>query len=92
MAEEPEVTTPIVVPATSTTGELEATIRQLIQLTGGVLLAYGVIDQQKWAAISALLPVLGSIAWSIWRVRRNHAKLLTVAEAAPDSVATVQTK
>lgn len=81
---------PIMVNATSTSGEIEATVRQAIQLAGGVLLAYGVIDQQKWAAISALLPVVGSLFWSLWRVRRNHAKLLTVTASVPDSVAKVK--
>jgi len=81
---------PVVVKASSTSAEIETTIGQLIPAAGGVLLAYGAITAEKWAAISAVLPLLLSLFWRLWRTRRNHAKMVTMAKAAPDEIAQIR--
>ena len=87
---DPNTPAPIVVNATSTGAQIETTIGQLIPAVGGVLLAYGAITAEKWAAISAVLPLVASLFWRLWRTRSNHAKLLAAAQAAPDDVAQVK--
>ena len=81
---------PIMVSASSTNAEIETLLGQLVPLLGGALMAYGVIDQAKWAAIAAPLPIVLGAVWRIWRTRREHAKLVVAANAAPNAVAQVR--
>lgn len=87
---DPNPQAPIVVNASSASAQVETTIGQLIPAIGGVLLAYGVVTAEKWAALSAVLPLVAGLFWRLWRTRRNHAKLVTVASAVDDSVAKVK--
>lgn len=81
---------PIVVNASSAPAEIETTIGQLIPAIGGLLICFGLVTAEKWAALVGPLTIIVGLLWRLWRTRRNHAKLVVAASAAPDSVAQVK--
>jgi len=89
---DPNVKPPIVVPADPAMAQFETLVGQLVPAIGGVIIAFGVMTTEKWAAVAGLLPILLSAAWRVWRTTRNQAKLRALAHAAPDSVGQVKSK
>lgn len=47
------------------------------------------IASAEFAPVLGLLVSLAVVAWRQWKARHNKAKLVTLANAAPDAVATV---
>lgn len=82
-----ETQEPIEVRSSATYAQTETLIGQIVQAGGGVLLSYGAIDQEKWAAVSGLLTILACAAWRVWRTQRTHAKLAFMADKLPNRIA-----
>jgi ABC-type nickel/cobalt efflux system permease component RcnA len=90
---DPEITKPpIVVAADPTMAQAETLIGQLVPALGGIVIAFGVLTTEKWAAVAGLLPIVLSGVWRVWRTTRNQSKLRALAQAAPDDVGHVRPK
>ena len=88
---DPEITKPpIVVSADPGMAQAETLIGQLIPAIGGVIVTFGVMTSEKWAAVAGLLPIVLSGLWRLWRTTHNQAKLRALAAAAPDSVGQIK--
>ena len=87
----PAATTPVLVSPSPLSMQVDTAIGQVVQVAGGLALAYGLITPQHWAAWAAAAPIFGSAAWRLWSATRHHAQLLAVARdpRTPDAVAQV---
>ena len=86
--------TPIVVPATPASDQLASGLRSVILGLGVIATTLGAT---KFAGtLNGLLEAAGPIAavvsvvWSQWNAHSQHAQKVTMANAAPDSVAVVK--
>jgi hypothetical protein len=81
---------PILVSPDPGMAQVETLIGQIIPALGGVIVTFGVMTAEKWAAVAGLLPIVLSGLWRLWRTTHNQAKLRTLAAAAPDSVGQIK--
>ena len=87
----PAATTPVLVSPSPLSTQLDTAVGQGVQAVGGLVLAYGLLTPQHWAAWAAAAPIFISAAWRIWAATRHHAQLFAVANdpRTPDAVAKV---
>ena len=87
----PAATTPVLVSTSALSTQVDTAIGQGVQAIGGLVLAYGLMSPQHWAAWAAAAPIVGSAVWRIWAATRKHAQLYAVANdpRTPDAVAKV---
>ena len=76
-------------------------IRQVLLVVGGVIAAVGFLSRHdmaglwaylqtdEFATIAATAVTLGSLAWGQWKAYKDRARLVTIAQSAPDNVAVV---
>lgn len=81
---------PIVVNASPVAGQLTTALRDLLKVVGVSLAAKGLIDESWIEPAIGVVVVVGPVIWSQVSTYRRHVKLVTAAEAAPDSVARVK--
>lgn len=85
-----DTSTPIVV----TTGALPATaasvLRYALTTLGGYLVARGWLAGDTAEMLTTVILVIAPLVYGAWLTQHNKARLVTVAEAAPDSVAVVK--
>lgn len=83
---DPNVKPPIVVDPDPGMAQAETLIGQTIPAIGGVIITFGIMSTEKWAAVAGVLPIVLSALWRLWRTSHNQAKLRTLAAAAPDDI------
>lgn len=81
---------PVEVPATATADQLQAAFRVLLTALGGFAVGRGWLTEELASALAGILLIVWPLVWSQLKARSSHAKLVTVANAAPDSVAVVK--
>ncbi len=64
-------------------------LRDLLKVIGAGLVAKGMLGSDYVEPLIGAIMVFGPMAWSQYVTRRNHRKLVTTADAAPDKVAEV---
>lgn len=69
--------------------QIMAAVRQVLVAFGGYVVGKGWLDASTSDALIGLALVVGPIVWSQFAVRSRHAKLVITADAAPNTVATV---
>lgn len=87
---DPATKPPILVSPDPGMAQAETLIGQLVPALGGVIVAFGVMSTEKWAAVAGLLPIVLSALWRLWRTTHNQAKLRTLAAAAPNDIGQVK--
>lgn len=83
-------TQPIQVNSSNAPTTALALIGQLIPFIAGFVAAVAHINNQDAVALVTAAVALASACWRIYTARTVHAKLVTVATAADDSVAQVK--
>lgn len=83
--------TPVLVSPSPLSTQVDTAIGQAVPALGGLLMAYGLVSPQHWAAWAGVAPILISAVWRIWAATRHHAQLYAVANdpRTPDVVAKV---
>lgn len=83
-------TTPIVVNPDQTMAQLGVAVRYAVTLVGGYLVGKGWIDGDLLQVIAAALTALVPAAYAAYRSHQQKKALVTVAAAAPNTVAVVK--
>lgn len=81
--------TPIMVNPSPGPDQLASAVRSLLIAVGAYGAGKGWFDASLWAALVPVLMIVGPVVWAQLKVRSSKAKMVTVAEAAPDQVAQV---
>lgn len=81
--------TPIIVTDNTLEGQVATLLRYLVAAAGAFALGKGWIDDATLQALTALVTIAGPMAYGIWKTYTAKAKLITTAQAAPESVAQV---
>jgi hypothetical protein len=87
MASNPD--TPIVVGGTVLPTALAAALRYLITMIGTFAIAKGWVKSENIDGILTVGLTLATVGYGLWKTYSNRSKLITTAEAAPNSVAIV---
>lgn len=80
---------PIIVTDNTLEGQIATLLRYLVAAAGAFALGKGWIDDATLQALTALVTIAGPMAYGIWKTYTAKAKLITTAQAAPESVAQV---
>jgi len=103
MAEQPTAPTPIVVNPSPLAAQAMSAVRIIVMVLTALAAVAGFartrdlagfivyMQSQEFLTVLAVIIGVGTFAWSQINKRRQHAEMVTVAQAAPDSVAIVQT-
>lgn len=81
---------PIVVNGQTLPGTLAAALRYLIAMVGTFAVARGWVDTAAVDGISTVIVTIATVVYGLWKTRNTREKLVTAAEAAPNSVAIVK--
>jgi hypothetical protein len=85
----PPVDKPISVNESALPDQAGAAIRTLLVAVGGYMAGKGWIDANIVAALVPVIMIVGPLVWGQLRVLRTHAERVTMADAAPSTVANV---
>lgn len=85
-----EPTTPIVVNPSPVVSQVWIAVRDILKIGGGVLVAKGIVTDGQLETLLGAVLVLGPVIWSQYRARRDRAKEVVLAEAAPNTVGVVK--
>lgn len=85
-----DTTPPIEVNSNSVPAELGALVRYAVTSLGGYVVGKGWIDAELLNIIVGLAMVALPTVYGMWKTRTARKVLVTVASAAPDSVAVVK--
>lgn len=80
---------PILVSDQTTTPPVFAALRYALTAVGGWLIGKGYITDDTLEMLMALVTVVAPTVYGVWLSFRNKQKLITTADAAPNSVAKV---
>jgi hypothetical protein len=83
-------TIPIVVNPDQTAAQFGVALRYALTLVGGYLVAKGWIGKDLVELVTTLALTFGPFAYAAYRSHQQKRALVTVAEAAPNSVAVVK--
>lgn len=83
-------TPPIVVNPDQTAAQAGVAIRYALTVIGGYLVAKGWIGDDLLELLTTLILTLGPFAYATYRSHQQKKALITVATAAPDSVAIIK--
>jgi len=76
-------------------------LRQVLLVVGGVIAAVGFLSRRDmaglwaylqtddFATVAATAATLGTLAYGQWKAHKDRARLVAIAESAPDAVAVV---
>lgn len=81
--------TPIIVTDNTLEGQVGTLLRYLVAALGAFALGKDWIDDATLQALTGLVTIGLPIAWGIWKTYTGKQKLITTAQAAPESVAQV---
>jgi len=84
-----DMTPPIQVSDNTLEGQIATFARYLVVTVGGFALGKGWIDGDFLQLITGLVTIGGPSAYGIYKTYTMKVRLITVAQAAPDSVAQV---
>lgn len=84
------VDSPIVVNPNPLPAQALVAVRSLLILAGGIAVGRGWLTNEQLSILVGAILVLGPIIYQQFASRRNTAKLATLAEAAPNTVAVVK--
>jgi hypothetical protein len=82
--------TPIIVNTDQTAAQLGVALRYGLTTIGAYAIGKGWIDGDLLQLIVALATVIAPAAFAFYRSHQQKKQLVTIASAAPDSVAVVQ--
>lgn len=83
------VATPITVSASALPAQAQTSLRAALIALGGWLVGRGYISNDLLQAIVPIALIVGPAVWGLLKARSNNAKLQTLANHVPDSVAKV---
>jgi len=81
---------PIVVNSNPAPDAIWAAARQILLVIGGWAVGRGYLEDDTLSGIVTVVVIVGPLIYGQIKGLRNHAKLVTAAEAAPSSVANVK--
>jgi hypothetical protein len=81
---------PIVVNGQSLPAVLAAALRYLIATGGTFAVARGWVDPENIEGIATMLITVATVAYGLYRTRKKQQQLVVAADAAPNSVARVE--
>lgn len=81
---------PVEVPASPAADQLTSAFRAVLMALGGWAVGKGWLTEELATALATVILLVWPLVWSQLKARSTHAKLVTVASAAPDSVAVVK--
>lgn len=83
---------PITVTDNTLEGQITTLARYLLTAVGSFALGKGWIDGEALQMLTGLVTIAAPAAWGIWKTYTSKKQRIVLAEAAPNSVATVVTK
>jgi hypothetical protein len=84
-----DITPPLQVTDNTLEGQIATFARYLLTSVGGFALGKGWIDSEVLQLLTGLVTVAAPTAYGIYKTYTSKQRLITVAEAAPNSVAKV---
>lgn len=90
MSDLPPDEAPIIVSASPAVDQIQSAFRAMLLAVGGWAVAKGWLTTDLATATASMILIVWPFVWAQLKVRKAHWRLVTVAQAAPDSVAQVQ--
>ncbi len=87
-----DITPPITVTDNTLEGQLATLGRYLIAAIGAFVLGKGWVTNEVWQLVTGVVTVLVPMAYGIYKTYTAKQRLIAVAQAAPDYIATVISK
>jgi len=87
-----DTTPPITVTDSTLEGQITTLARYLLTTLGGYALGKGWIDSDLLVVLTGLLTIAAPTMWGIWKTYTSKKQRIVLAEAAPNTVATVVSK
>ena len=85
-----DVDKPIVVSGAVLPSTLAAALRYIVALALPFLIERGILPAESTEGVIAIVITIATVAYGLWKTHQRKAQLVTVAEAAPNSVAVVK--
>jgi hypothetical protein len=87
-----DTTPPLEVSTDQIQGQVTTAARYIVTTLGGYALGKGWIDNDLLQVLVGIVTILAPAAYGVYRTFTQKSQLITVAKAAPNSVATVVEK
>jgi len=81
---------PIIIDPNSVPAQLAALLRYMLTALGSYAIGKGWIDGELLNVLTGLATVAAPAIWGMWRTWQTRKTMVTVGEAAPNSVAVVK--
>lgn len=80
---------PIIVNGAVLPSTLAAALRYAIALGGPLLIQRGILPADSLEGVTTIIVTAATVGYGLWKTHQRKSQLVTVAEAAPNSVAVV---